>query len=93
MKISYNRQSMYAAITWLREHNPTAAKYEPLALLSRIEESMMDCADDEECTMSGTMGYLVIKDDWSKVHAHFAITVDLGICKPYETVSIDYPCR
>jgi hypothetical protein len=93
MKISYNRNSMYAAITFLRENNPTAAKYEPLAILSMIEEFMMNCADDEETIYSGTMGFLVIKDDWNSEYAHFSIVVDPGVCKSYECVTIEYPCR
>ena len=93
MKISYNRQSMYAAITFLRERNPTAAKLEPLAILSMIEDSMMSCADDDDMIYTGTMGYLVIKDDWNSQYAHFSIMVDPGVCQSYESVTIEYPCR
>ena len=93
MKITYNRNSMFATIAFLRKQNPTAAKMTELDLLRDIEKSMMDCADDDESTYRGTMGYLVIKDDWGYHFAHFDIVVDPSVCMPYESVSIEYSCR
>lgn len=93
MKITYNRNSMFAAVKFLRANNPTAAKYSELDLVKRIEGFMMDCADEEHTVYSGTMGFLVIKDDYSSAAAHFNIVVDPGVCQTYETVTIQYPCR
>ena len=83
---------MYAAVKFLRDHNPTAAKLSELDLVKRIEASMMDCADDENYTSIGTMGYTVIKDDWGSELAEFRIVVDPGIHLPYEYITIDYSC-
>jgi hypothetical protein len=84
---------MYFAIKFLREHNPTATKYSEIDLQRKIEEFMMNCADDEDTIYSGTMGFLVIKDDWNDEYAHFSIVVDQGVCESYESVTIEYPCR
>lgn len=93
MKITYNRSSMFAVVRFLRANNPTAAKYSELDLVKRIEGFMMDCVDGEDTIYSGTMGFLVIKDDWNSEYAHFSIVVDPGVCQTYESVTIEYPCR
>jgi len=84
---------MFATIAFLRKQNPTAAKMTELELLRHIEGSMMECADNDDCIYTGTMGYLVIKDDYGYEYAHFDIVVDPSVCMPYESVSIEYSCR
>lgn len=92
MKITYNRNSMFATIAFLRKQNPTAAKMSELDLLRRIEISMMDCIEND-AIYTGTLGYLVIKSDWDNESAEFEILVDPAVCMPYESVSIEHSCR
>ena len=92
MKISYDRNSMFEAIKFLREKNPAARKYTELELLERIERSMSDCVR-ENMAYSGTLGYFVLKEDEEEINdnhfTNFTILVDAGVGKAYNHTKVD----
>jgi len=91
MKISYNRNSMFAAVKFLREHNPTASMYTELELVNCIESYMLDVAKSKDIWSLGTMGFTVTLDDRDDAYSyHFSIDVDPAIGQGYLHQEIEF---
>lgn len=90
MKISYNRNSMFAAVKFLREHNPTTNKYSELDLISIIERYMLDIVKNKDMWSFGTMGFTVTLNDREDDFCHFSIDVDPAIGQGYLHQEIEF---